>query len=56
MLCGREWAGGNWKGGGAVMKQLALSKGPPKMGIRHHGQGADNPSKSFLFMQIHALS
>ncbi len=35
---------GRLKGRGVVRGQLALSKGPARMGIRYHGQGADIPS------------
>ncbi len=42
---------GKMKGRGAVMGQLALSKGPTRIGIRYHGQRADIPSKGFLLIQ-----
>jgi hypothetical protein len=55
MLCRREW--GHWKlegkGGGGRSGQLASSKGPARMGIRYHGQGAPIPNKGFSFIHEH---
>jgi hypothetical protein len=45
------------KGRGFVMGQLALSKGPARMGIYYHGQRADIPSKGlFPTIDICALN
>jgi hypothetical protein len=48
--------GGGNEGERVIMGQLALSKGPARMGIRYHGQEADIPSKGiFHTIEIHAL-
>jgi hypothetical protein len=38
-------AGGGVRRGQGEKRQLTLSKGPGRMGIRRHGQGTDFPSK-----------
>jgi hypothetical protein len=42
---------------GFIMGQLALSKGPARMGIRYHGQRANIPSRGFFHTKdLYALN
>ncbi len=52
MSCWWEWGyRGNW-GKGGCNGQLALSKGPARMGIHHQGQGVAIPSKEFFLSYL----
>jgi hypothetical protein len=59
VLAGRSETGEGavWGGGGLEIGQLALSKGPARIGIRSHVQRAPIPSKGvlslLLYIKIH---
>ncbi len=47
---------GKLKVGGAVMGQLALSKGPVRLGILYHGKEADIPNMGLSFHTTNTCS